>query len=134
LDRDKIRSLTGQSASALVPRPPLHDWLRGWIAWDGDPREQLDSLPGVMLHLSDAWARRFDVNVVLVHYDDLVDHLDAEMQRIASRLDITIAADLWPALVDAATFTRMRARADELAPDAAGVMRDRARFSRPGSS
>jgi len=134
LDREKISRLTGQPPAPSTARPPLRDWLRGWIAWDGDPREHLDSLPGVMLHLSDAWARRFDDNVVLVHYDDLVDHLDAEMRRIASRLGITIAEPEWAALVDAATFTRMRARADELAPDVAGVLKNRARFFRRGSS
>ena len=40
-----------------------------------DPREQLDSLPGVMWHLSDAWARRDQPNVLLVHHDNLPDML-----------------------------------------------------------
>src|SRR3954469_1014033 len=51
LDRDRIAALTGQPA--IQPhRPPLQEWLRAWIEWDGDPREQLDSLPGIVLHLS----------------------------------------------------------------------------------
>ena len=45
----------------------------GFVDWEGDPRQWLDTLPGAMLHLSDAWARRHEPNVVLVHYDDLVD-------------------------------------------------------------
>jgi aryl sulfotransferase len=36
--------------------------------------------------------------------------------------------------VDAARFDRMRTRADRLAPDALGVLRDRARFFRRGTS
>ena len=35
----------------------IHEWLLDWVDWDGDPRAELDSLPGVMLHLSDAWSR-----------------------------------------------------------------------------
>ena len=37
---------------------PLHDWLRAWIDGDGSPAEDLDSLPGVAWHATDAWARR----------------------------------------------------------------------------
>ena len=50
------------------PRPTaLHEWMSSWIDSDGEPRQQLDSLPGVMWHLSDAWARRrTSRNVVLV--------------------------------------------------------------------
>jgi aryl sulfotransferase len=117
-------------------RPPEHDWLVGWVAADVDPRAQLDSLPGVMLHLSDAWARRHEPNVVLVHYDDLVADLDAEMRRLAAALGIdTIGLEGdWPTLVDAARFGSMRARADVLAPDPGGVLKDRAMFFRRGSS
>jgi aryl sulfotransferase len=60
IDRARVRQLTGQPEPAEPPRPPtpLHDCLLRWIADNDDPREQLDSLPGVMWHLSDAWARR----------------------------------------------------------------------------
>ena len=42
----------------------------------------MDSLPGVMWHLSDAWARRGQPNIVLVHYQDLSADLDGEMRRL----------------------------------------------------
>ena len=35
------------------------------------PRQQMDSLPGVLWHLTGAWARRGQPNIVLAHYDDL---------------------------------------------------------------
>ena len=40
----------------------------------------------------------------------------------------------WPRLVQAARFEEMRARADQLAPDPVGILKDRAAFFRRGSS
>ncbi|HEU4423541.1 MAG TPA: sulfotransferase domain-containing protein, partial [Pilimelia sp.] len=136
LDRAKVRRLTGQSEPdrPTAPRPTLREWLLSWIDRDVAPHEGLDSLPGVMWHLRDAWTRRTESNVVLVHYDDLSADLGAAMRHLAARLDIRVPARIWPELVDAATFTRMRARADQLAPDPAGILKDRAVFFRQGRS
>jgi aryl sulfotransferase len=135
LDRDRIRQLTGFAPPPDQPaRPPLREWLLAWIDGDASPQEQLDSLPGVMWHYRDAWARRLEPNVVLVHFDDLCTDLDAEMRRLAGRLGVEIDEATWPGLVDAAGFDRMRDRADQLAPDPTGVLKDRARFFRRGTS
>nr|WP_240942776.1 sulfotransferase domain-containing protein [Planosporangium thailandense] len=136
LDHERIRQLTGQPepAAPTRPRQPLHEWLASWIDRDVDPRQELDSLPGVMWHLSDAWARRGAENVVLVHYDDLSADLEGEMRRLAARLGITVPATAWPDLVRAASFEQMRARADQLAPDPSGVMRSTRAFFRQGRS
>ena len=135
LDRDRISELTGKPPPPKdAPRPSLHDWLRFWIDWDPDPREQMDSLPGVMAHVAGAWDRRAEPNIVLVHYDDLATDLEGEMRRLAARLGIVVPPPVWPALVEAASFDRMRARAGQLAPDAAGVLKDPSRFFRRGSS
>ncbi len=56
------------------------------------------------------------------------------MRRIAGRLGIDVAEARWPELVDAAGFASMRARADVLAPDVTGVMKDPQRFFRSGVS
>ena len=132
LDRERMRELTG--AAPPPPRPPLTPWLQDWIERPADPRTDLDSLPGVLLHLTDAWARRDEPNVVLVHYDDLLADLAGEMRALAGRLGVTVAEDRWPELVRAATFARMRDRAEQTAPDAAGVLKDRRRFFRQGTS
>lgn len=94
----------------------------------------MDSLPGVMWHLSDAWARRDEPNVVLVHYDDLSADLDGEMRRLADRLGVHVDDARWPELVRAATFEDMRDRAEQLVPNAGGILKDSSAFFRQGTS
>lgn len=115
-------------------RPPIGEWLRGWIEWEGEPAEQLDSLPGFMWHLSDAWDRRGDDNVILVHYDDLLGDLEAEMRRLAMALDFRISDEAIGELAEAAGFDTMRSRSHLLAPDPDSVLKDRSAFFGRGSS
>ncbi len=135
IDRARVRELTGQPEHQEPPHPrrPLHDWLLRWIDRDADPREEMDSLPGLMWHLSDAWSRRAAPNVVLVHYDNLSADLDGQMRRIAGRLGIAVPAERWPALVHAATFEQMRANADRMVA-AARILKSSAAFFRRGTS
>jgi hypothetical protein len=142
LDRAKVRALTGaaEPAKPRSPRKPLHDWLLAYITGDATPwivrthpRESLDSLPGLLWHLSDAWARRDEPNVMLVHYDDLATDLPGQMRRIADRLGISVPESAWPALVHAATFEAMRDSADLLVPTS-GILKSNAAFFRRGTS
>jgi aryl sulfotransferase len=136
IDYVRLRQLTGapEPSSPAPPRPPVRDWLLSWIASDPDPRAALDSLPGVMWHLGDAWSRREEPNVVLVHYDDLRSDLEGQMRLLAGRLGIAVPEAVWPSLVRAATFDQMRVRADLLLPDRTGVLKDSAAFFRRGRS
>jgi aryl sulfotransferase len=133
IDRERFRELAGQPPPERPrpPRPPLREWLLRWIEEDHDPREEMDSLPGVLWHLSDAWSRRGEANVELVHYHDLSTDLGGQMRRLAARLDFEPPS---PDLVAAAGFERMRARAEQLAPDTQRVLKDRAAFFRRGRS
>jgi hypothetical protein len=135
LDRERLHQLTGQVGHTAPPdRASLQDWLTDWLDRDANPLEDLDSLPGVMWHLSDAWSRRQEPNVMLVHYQDLSDDLEAVMRSLAFGLGIAVGEDRWPDLVNAATFESMRRRAEWLAPDQLGVLKDPSRFFRQGSS
>jgi hypothetical protein len=135
LDRARWAELTGNSPPEPGREPPpLHDCLVAWIELDLDPREHLDNLPGVMWHLTDAWARRDGPNVVLVHYDDLQTDLDGSMRELADRLGIAVDEARWPELVAAARFDAMRARSDLAVPERNGVIRDHRRFFRRGVS
>lgn len=122
-----------------VPAPPmspemLRDALLGWIAEDDDSRRNLDSLPGVLWHLSDAWARRGDPNVLLVHYDNLIADLEGQMRWLAGRLGIGVPENAWPALIQAATLKGMRDSAESIVPRPPGVVEEPASFFRRGTS
>jgi aryl sulfotransferase len=136
IDRARWRELTGQAepSEPPPPRPTLHEWLLDWIDWEGSPTEQMDSLPGVIWHTSDAWARRHQPNIVLVHYDDLCADLEGSMRRLAARLDLTVPESVWPVIVREAGFDAMRTRAEHTAPDPADILKDRTRFFRRGTS
>ena len=129
-----MAELTGVPARPATPRPPVHDWLVAWTRRDTTALEQPDSLVGVLHHVGDAWSRRTAPNVLLVHYADLLADLEGEMRRVADRLAVEVPEHAWPALVEAATFTRMRSRAADVAPNALGVLRDPVAFFRRGGS
>jgi aryl sulfotransferase len=136
IDRERVRQLTGQPEPAAPParRLPLRDWLLRWIDRDKyPPREDLDSLPGVMWHLCDAWARRGEPNVQLIHYDDLSADLEGQMRRLAAQLGIAVPEPTWPGLVHAASFEQMRAKSSQMV-SAAGVLKSSAAFFRRGTS
>ncbi|MEV6349297.1 sulfotransferase domain-containing protein [Actinoplanes sp. NPDC051851] len=133
LDRARIAELTG-APEAASPTVPEREWLRAWISRDADPRTAMDSLPGVLAHLRDAWSRRHEPNVLLVHYDDLLADLGSEMRRVAAALGIAVPVTSWPSLIGAASFAAMRSRAPSLVPDRQGVLRDPSAFFRQGRS
>ena len=54
------------------------------------------------------WARKDQPNLLFVHYSDLKSDLAGEMRRIAGFLDIEIAEELWPGVVERCTFEYMR--------------------------
>jgi aryl sulfotransferase len=117
-----------------VSRAQLHEALLEWIGGDeGSPRYSA-SLPATIRHLSEAWTRRADPNVVLAHYDDLLSDLAGQMRRLADRFGIAVGEQSWPALVEAATFECMRDRDDVLVPPPPGIVADNASFFRRGTS
>ena len=134
IDEARWRQLMGEpEPPAPQPPEPLRDWLLRWIADDTDPAEDLDTLPGLMCHLTDAWARRREPNILLVHYDNLSADLDGQMRWLAGQLGITIPERAWPALVRAARFENMSRNADQLVP-APGLFKSNAAFFRRGTS
>lgn len=135
LDRQRIAELTSNpDISEPKQLPPVGEWLLAWIESDQTALEELDSFAGMFHHLTDAWNRRDQTDVVLVHYADLLHDLEGEMHRIAARLAIDANRDQIAELAEAATFESMRARGDDLAPDSMGVLLDRERFFRAGRS
>jgi len=134
LNRRPPRQLIGDPQPAAQARPPLRDWLLAWIDGRADPRQQPDSLPGVLHHLTDAWRRCAAHPVRLVHYDDLRTDLEGHVHALAAWLDIDVCKPAWPELVAAAEFSSMRARAEHLVPARGSILKDSAAFFRRGRS
>jgi aryl sulfotransferase len=54
----------------------------------------------------------------MVHYNDLLANLDAEMRRVAAFLQVDINEAVWPSLVRAADFKEMQTRGEAITPGA----------------
>jgi aryl sulfotransferase len=117
---------------ATAPSFSRREFLLRWIEDDTAPTSTESSLRSVVAHLDGAWKRRHEPQIIIVHYGDLARDLEGEMRRLARRLHIDANTHNYPTLASAATFSRMRARAQDLVPD--GVFVDRAAFFHSGSS
>jgi aryl sulfotransferase len=95
----------------------FHLWLNG-LDCAGDERA------GFWHTETSYWERRRDPNLLLVHYNDLKADRDGEMRRIAAFLEIDVSPALWPAMVEAAGFERMREQGKTLLPHAAQAWKD----------
>lgn len=102
----------------------VFDWEHdGWPSWS------------VLHHNETFWRFRHLPNIHFFHYDDLKRDLDGEMRRVADVLGIAVDEALWPSLVEAATFDKMKQNAEQLAPGAErGAWHDTARFFNKGTS
>jgi hypothetical protein len=87
----RLLSPAGTPPVTEIP-PPETDVRETFLRWMNDDASPLDdpyTLRALVAHQSQAWTRRDDPNVVLLHYDDLSCDLEAEMRRVAERLTST---------------------------------------------
>jgi aryl sulfotransferase len=107
----------GDKAARIEADPALHfhDWVEGEADHMGDPA------CGFWYMENSYWPARDEPNLLLVHYADLKKDLGGEMRRIAQFLEIEVAEDLWPALIEAASFDSMKSKASELMPSAGEI-------------
>ena len=97
--------------------PAAH--FSNWV--DGEADHIGDEKCGYFYMENSYWAARHDPNILLVHFADMKADLEAEMRRIAHFLEIEVADELWPRLVEAATFDEMKKRATQLMPSAGTI-------------
>ena len=91
------------TARELWPR-----WIReGWFEWEPDGWPYWSHHH----HLSTWWAVRDLPNVLFVHFGDLKADPRGEIQRIADFLDISVAEETWPAILESVGLDAMRAEA-----------------------
>jgi aryl sulfotransferase len=103
----------GDDGFEFAPTDPVTHFA-GWV--DGPEDDLGDAGASYFAMENSFWAARRDPNVLLVHYNDLKADREGEMRRIAGFLEIEVAEDLWPQLVEAAGFEAMKAAADALLP------------------
>jgi len=118
-----------------VPAEAQIDRFWEWVdePLGGGPRGE--SLANLVHHISSFWDERDRPNVLLLHYDDLKADLDGQMRRVSAQLGIPVDEECWPVLVEAATFDRMRANADRVAPDTTNaIWQDNQQFFHRGTS
>ncbi len=138
-DREKIDKLLaaqgveikrGELPEDLNERFAL--WMtRGAIPWEHD------GIPfwSHFAHAESYWTHRELPNIHFLHYTDLKADLEGEMRRLASALGISVAEEIWPSLVQAATFDDMKKNADMTAPDAhSGIWKSNEQFFNKGTN
>lgn len=114
------------------PYPEVLDdpaaFFRRWIS-QGAVDGHDDGLPNLSYFRFERtwWEARARPNVLLVHYNDLKADLDGEMRRLAAFLEIDVAPDLWPDLVEAAGFAAMQRDGDVLVAGLAPMFREGSR-------
>jgi hypothetical protein len=121
-----------------MPLPPPDDPVERfwqWVDGSGGHEERSPGLASVLEQLQTYWDARHEPNVALFHYADLQADLAGQLRRLAHVLSIEVPDDRWDALVHAATFEEMKARADHLAPDTTHkIWQDNSRFFHQGRS
>ncbi|MGW3994781.1 sulfotransferase domain-containing protein [Amycolatopsis sp. NPDC004772] len=129
-------AITAGGLQVLAPPPadPL-DRFRRWV--DAEPTPSSDtfgvSLANLVHHVRTFWDHRDEPRVALFHYADLQADLPGQLRRLADAL--SISSRRIEQLAAAATFDRMRNRADELAPGVdAKLWRSNKAFFRSGTS
>jgi hypothetical protein len=118
--REQAAAEDGIELPPMIPPPSRLDdpvqrfW--GWVDSEVPVTEIGSSLRRTLEHFATFWGVT-DLDVVLLHYDDLQADLEGGMRRLATHLGIDVSAHRWPALVEAATFASMRDRAPVTAPN-----------------
>lgn len=106
---DVVEALIGSAIAEGIevgPPPPfddLHAFFAEWLA-EG----------ALFHHIGTFWNHRGEPNVYFAHYDDLQADLEGEMRRVAEFLQLDVADERWPELVERCTFASMKARGDEI--------------------
>lgn len=106
-----LNDTPGRVGPPIEPPPEsIRDYFLDWLDRDGHPFWPFWE------NVRSWWAIRDLPNLLLVHFDDLKRDLPGEIRRIARFLDVQIAEDRFPEIVEHCTFDYMKANASRTAP------------------
>lgn len=134
---ERLAQATGGGSRQQTASAPIdaHDQVMLWIEDVRPVESALSSLKGMTWHLGQAYERRDEDNIVLLHYAEFSGDLEGQMRRLASRLGVEIESGEWPELVARAQIGSMRADAASFVPDEGiGLFKDADQFFRNGRS
>ncbi len=111
----RIAEQDGHTGSAFPPAP--EDPREFFLSWMKLQNHDVVPVANAFFDIERSyWSERQRSNLLLVHYNDLKADLSGEMKRIAAFLEIETPASLWPELVEAATFEKMKTEGAALLP------------------
>lgn len=81
------------------------NWMtKGWFDWESDGYPFWSHLG----HALTWWKYRDLPNIMMLHFNDLLADLGGEMRRIAAYLDIEVADEMWPDVVERCRFATVK--------------------------
>ncbi|HYD86417.1 MAG TPA: sulfotransferase domain-containing protein [Vitreimonas sp.] len=111
----RVAEADGEADVTPPPTPENpRDFFLSWIANETPPGTP--TVDAVFDIERSYWSERQRENLLLVHFNDLKADLLGEMKRISTFLDIDTPDALWPELVEAATFDKMKSDGPSLLP------------------
>jgi aryl sulfotransferase len=106
-----LNDTPGLVGEPIAPPPAsILQYYRDWLDRDGHP------FWSFWENIATWWAARQLPNVLLVHFADLKADLPGQIRRIAAFLDISVAEDRWPAIIEHCGFDFMKRNAAKVAP------------------
>ncbi|MBN2535330.1 MAG: sulfotransferase domain-containing protein [Spirochaetales bacterium] len=115
---DIFNNTPGRVGDPLTrPSDDIHEFFKdfmtkGWFSGLGEGNLGLSILNNVQTW----WAYRHLPNILLMHFNDLLGDIDRQIRLIARYLDIEVNEDIWPTLLDNASFKSMKNNADNIVP------------------
>jgi aryl sulfotransferase len=114
---DNIQRVAQEDGGTGSPPPPPEDPREFFLSWIERHDDEVVPVAAAFFDLERSyWTERQRENLLMVHYNDLKADLPGEMKRIAAFLGIETQAALWPELVEAASFEKMKDQGAALLP------------------
>ena len=134
----EIMESQGNMPSEPPPEMPddINELFKIWMS-SSTFEWELDGAPfwSHFQHAYTYWHYRQLPNIHFLHYADLKADLASEMKRLANELGIEVPDEKWPDLVNAATFSSMKEKADMTAPDTNhGIWQSNSQFFNKGTN
>jgi aryl sulfotransferase len=106
-----LNDTPGRVGPPIEPPPEsIRDYFNDWLDRNGHPFWPFWE------NIRSWWEIRHLPNVLLIHFADLKSDMEGGIRRIAEFLDIDVADDRWPSILEHCSFDYMKRNAGQAAP------------------